>query len=53
MEAGDTHVADLVDTVHHEMDCSTVCSHRVYKSVYLPVIGEQLLLVKKPAGQST
>ena len=26
MAAGDTNAADLVDTVHHEMD-STICSH--------------------------
>ena len=26
MAAGDTHAADPVDTVHHEMD-SAVCSH--------------------------
>ena len=31
MAAGDTHVADLVDTVHHEMD-SAGRSHNVYKS---------------------
>ena len=53
MEAGDTRVVDPVDTVHHKMDCSTVRSHRVYKSVYSPVIGKQLLVVKEPAGQST
>ena len=32
MEAGDTHAADLVDTVHLEMD-SMVRSHRFCKSV--------------------
>ena len=32
MEAGDTRVADLVDTVHHEI-ASAFCNHRVYKSV--------------------
>ena len=31
MESGNTHVADPVDFVRHEMD-STVCSHRFYKS---------------------
>ena len=31
MAAGDTRVADPVDTVHHEMD-STIRSHHVYKS---------------------
>ena len=41
-----------VDTVYHEMD-SIVCSHHVYKSVWLSVIGEQLVLEKEPAGQST
>ena len=51
MVAGDTRVADPVDTVHHEM-VSMVCSHRFYKTVYSPVI-EQLVLEKEPAGQST
>ena len=46
MAAGDTHAADLVDIVRHEMD-NVVCSHRFYK------IGKQLVLEKKPAGQST
>ena len=32
MAAGDTRAADLVDTVHHEID-SAVCSHNFYKSV--------------------
>ena len=32
MAAGDTHAADSVDTVHHEMD-SAVRSHRFDKSV--------------------
>ena len=38
MEAGNTRVADPVDTVvvHHEMD-STVCSHHVYKPVMLSI----------------
>ena len=36
MAAGDTHAADPVDTVHHEMD-STICSHHFYKSVWLPL----------------
>ena len=52
MEAGDTRAADLVDTVHHEMD-STVRGHHFYKSVQLPVIAEQLILEKEPAGQTT
>ena len=46
MAAGDTRAADLVDIVRHEMD-SAVCSHHFYK------IGKQLILEKKPAGQST
>ena len=32
MAAGDTCVADLVYTVHHEMD-SEVHNHRIYKSI--------------------
>ena len=48
MAAGDTCVADLLDTVHHEMD-SLVRGHHVYKSVWSPVI-EQLLLEKGPAN---
>ena len=51
MEAGDACVADSLDTVHHEMH-SMVCSHHVYKSIWLPII-EQLILEKEPAGQST
>ena len=43
MAAGDTPVADLSDTVHHEMD-SMVHSHHAYKSVWSPIIGEQLIL---------
>ena len=67
MEAGDTRVADPVDTVHHEMDSaedSTIRSHRFYKSVQSPVvttqiykispvIRKQLVLEKELAGQST
>ena len=49
MAAGDTCVADLVDTVHHEMD-STARSHHFYKSVQSSVIGDQLVLEKEPAG---
>ena len=52
MVAGNTCVADPVDTVHHKMN-SKVRSNHVYKSVWSPVIGEQLILEKKPAGQST
>ena len=42
METGNTHVTELVDAVHHEMD-GTVYSHCAYKSMYLPVKGEQLI----------
>ena len=52
MAAGDTSVADPVDTMHLEMG-SAVRSQRVYKSVQSPVIGEQLVLEKEPVGQST
>ena len=51
MTAGDAHIEDLLDTVHHDID-SVVYSHHVYKSVWSPVI-EQLVLEKKPVGQST
>ena len=50
--AAEAHVADLLDTVHHEMD-KMVCSHLLYKSVWFPVIGEWLVLEKEPAGRST
>ena len=36
MAAGDTHVADPLDTVCHEMD-KFACSHHVYKYVWSPV----------------
>ena len=52
MAAGDTHVADPLDTVHHEKE-SLAHSLHVYKSVWSPVIKEQLVLEKEPAGQST
>ena len=42
----------MIDTVHHEMD-SVTHIHHVYKSMWLPVIGEQLILEKEPAGHST
>ena len=45
----DSHVADPVDTVHHEMD-SMVRGHCFYTSVWSPVI-EQLILEKEPAVQ--
>ena len=48
MEDGDTHVEDPVDTIHHEMDNSSV---RIVVTVFInlcicPVIGEQLILEK-------
>ena len=43
MAAGDASIAGPLDTVYHEMD-RVVHSHYVYKSVWLPVIGEQLVL---------
>ena len=52
MAAGNVRVADLLDTVHHDMD-RVVCSHHVSKSVWSPEIGERLILEKEPAGQST
>ena len=52
MAAGDTCIANLVDTVHHEMD-NVVCSYHVYKSVWSPVTGEQLIVEKEPASQFT
>ena len=51
MAAGNTCVADLVDIVHHEID-SMVRSHRAYKPVWSPVLGEQVILDKEPAGGS-
>ena len=46
MEAGDIHVANPLDTVHHEMD-GMACNHHIYESVQLPVIGEQLIIEKE------
>ena len=43
MAAGNTHVAYLPDTMHHEMD-SMVHSHHAYKSVWSPITREQLIL---------
>ena len=43
MAAGDTHIADPLDTMHHEID-SMVHSHHVYKSVWSTIIGEQVIL---------
>ena len=39
MAAGNTCIADLIDTVRYEMD-SAAHIHRVHKSVWSPVIGE-------------
>ena len=50
MAAGDTHVADPLDTMHHEMN-SIVHSHHAYKSVWLPIIGEQLILERSPLAK--
>ena len=52
MTAGNIRLAHLVDTVEHEIN-SAVHSHCIYKSVWLSVIGEQLILEKEPASQST
>ena len=43
MGAGDTHVADPLDTVHQEMD-SVIVGHHGYKSVWSPVLEQPLLL---------
>ena len=43
MAAGDTHVEDPLDTVHHEID-NMVHSRHVYKSVWSTIIGEQVIL---------
>ena len=45
MAAGDAQVSDLLDNLHHEM-YSLIHNHCVYKSVWLPVIEEQLILEK-------
>ena len=46
MAADDACVADPLDTVHHEIDS-------VIHNYHVPVIGEQIILEKEPAGQST
>ena len=43
MVADNTHVADPLDTVHHEMD-SMVHSHHAHKSMWLSITVEQLIL---------
>ena len=52
MRAGDIHIADPLNTVHHEMD-SMVYSDHVYKSVWSPIIGKTTCSEKEPIGQST
>ena len=49
MEAGNTCAADLVDTVHNEMD-RAVSGHCFYKSVWSRVIDKQVLLEKEATG---
>ena len=49
MAADNNLLADPLDTVHHEMD-SMIRDHHVYKSVWSPVIAEQLILEKEPAN---
>ena len=51
MEAGDTGVTDLLDTVHYEMD-SMVHNDHGYKSARSSMIGEPVL-EKELVGQST
>ena len=54
MATGNTCVADLLDTVHHEMDSVVRSQHFYkYKSVWSPVIREQPVQEKEPARQST
>ena len=52
MAAGDAHVIDPLDPVHHEMNSMPVHSHHVYKAVRSPVI-EQIVVEKEPDSQST
>ena len=55
MEACDTRVLGqirLILCTTDEME-SMFRSYHVYKSVWLPVVGEQLVLEKEPANQST
>ena len=49
MVAGNTCAADLVDTVHNEMD-RAVCSHCFYKYVWWRVIEKQVVLEKEATG---
>ena len=52
MAAGDAHVADLLDTMHHEID-NVVCGYYgyyIYKLVWLLIIGEQLIPEKELAN---
>ena len=45
MIPGHVCAADPIDTLHHEKD-GVVYSHYVYKSLWSPVTGEQLVLKK-------
>ena len=47
MAVRDTRVADPLGAVHHE--CIEYFSHHVYKYVWSPVMGQQLILEKDPA----
>ena len=49
MVAGNTCAADLVDTVHNEMD-RAVCSHCFNKNVWSRVIEKQVVLEKEATG---
>ena len=49
MVTGNTHVAHLLDTVHHEMD-SVVCSHHVYIFMWSPIIEQLILKRSLPAN---
>ena len=46
MAAGDTHIADLLDAVHNQIN-SVIVSHHGYKSVW-PSVLEQPLLLTNP-----
>ena len=48
----DTHIVNLLNTVHHEMD-RAVHSHHVYKTVWTPLISEQLVMDLVLIGHST
>ena len=50
MAAGDTHVVDLVDNVHHEIN-SAIRSHCVYKYVWSPAINRKTTHPREGAFQ--